>query len=732
MDVNLNSEAATGMQYASEIGSKNGSPEIGTEHVILGMLLQGGRTSRIMTDLGVRSSMLSVTTGSGGEILFSARVWKAFDEAVKLAADYGGQVTAHHILICIFGMKDAYGVRMLEENGVDTDALIRALEEDLKVVIGNRNSLPDVVKRNGRQVGGIEDFGTDLTELAREGGIDAVIGRENETERLIEILSRRTKNNAILIGEAGVGKSAIAEGLALSIVWGRVPPEIAGKRVFSLDVAALLAGSRYRGDFEERLRKLIGEVSQRGDTILFIDEIHNMVGAGAAGESKMDALGILKPVLARGGLQLIGATTFDEYRKFIEKDAALARRFQQIVVNEPTVSQTVSILEGIRDKYEKHHGVEITDDALFAAASLSDRYISDRFLPDKAIDLIDEAGSAVRLHGGGRPVDARVIARLVERITGIPLERLTESEADRLVSLESELGKRIVGQERAVKAVSSCLRRNRAGLRDPGKPIGSFLFCGPTGVGKTELAKALQNAMFGEEASLIRIDMSEYMEKQSAAKLIGAPPGYIGYDEGGGRLTEAVRRKPYSVVLFDEAEKAHPDVMNLLLQILDEGRLTDGKGREVSFRNCLILLTTNLCSDLAENADSVSKETLIRELSRFFRTELLNRFDDVILFSSLTVGDCERVAGMALDNLRARLNEKGVGFAFGESAIRYIAVKAHGSGLGARPVRRIIRSELEDPFSEDILRGRLIRGDTVVVYGGENGLRYDIEGCRES
>ncbi len=727
MDVNLNSEARRGMECAAEIGNRHGSTEIGTEHIILGMLFSGGRTARIMTDYGVRSSMLSVSAGSaGGEIVFSERVWKAFQEALRLAGGDNCVVTAHHILICILKMKDSYGVGMLTRGGVDTDALSDALKRDLDSLVSKNENLPPRVQSEDEDV--LSDFGTDLTELAREGKIDEVIGREEETERLIEILARRTKNNAMLIGEAGVGKSAIAEGLALSIAWGRVPPEIAGKRVFSLDSASLLAGSRYRGDFEERLKKIISRLSQRNDTILFIDEIHNLVGAGASGEGKMDALGMLKPVLARGGLQLIGATTFDEYRKFIEKDGALARRFQQITVNEPSVEETVKILKGIRSKYEDHHGVEITDDALFTAAALSDRYIPDRFLPDKAIDLIDEAGSGVRMHGGCRRVDGETIALLVEKITGIPMEQLTKSETDKLFSLETELRRRIIGQDEAISAVSACLRRNRAGLRDPWKPIGSFMFCGPTGVGKTELAKALQSVMFGEEASLIRIDMSEYMETQSVSKLIGAPPGYVGYDDGGGKLTEAVRRKPYSVVLFDEAEKAHPDVMNLLLQVLDEGRLTDSKGREVSFRNCLILLTTNLGSDLARSGNSFSREEITQSLSGFFKTELLNRLDDVILFSRLSVEDCSVITRNMLENLRQRLNEKSIGFAYAESAVKYIAEKACRARMGARPIKRIIQSELEGPLSDGILKGEIVKGDRVVVYFREGeGLKYEVD-----
>ncbi|MBR5900083.1 MAG: ATP-dependent Clp protease ATP-binding subunit [Clostridia bacterium] len=635
-------------------------------------------------------------------------------------------------------------------------------------------------------------FGVNLNKQAVSGKLDPVIGRKNEIDRVIQILSRRTKNNPVLIGEPGVGKSAVVEGLAQAIVKGNVPEILADKIVFSLDLAGMLAGARYRGDFEERLKNAIDTVKQNGNIILFIDEIHNIVGAGSTGEGNMDAANILKPMLSRGELQTIGATTLDEYRKYIEKDAALERRFQPIHVEAPSPDEAIEILKGLRDKYESHHGVSIPDEAIVAAVSMSDRYITDRFLPDKAIDLIDEAASRVRLDSYNSPVEAKQkenelnvllaqkksaierdeldkavqinkdieivnaeldrirqeasknpvdreklkltqddIAKVVSSWTGVPVVKLTQTEAQKLLDLESVLHQRVIGQHNAVRAVSDAIRRARAGLKDPNRPVGSFIFVGPTGVGKTELSKALAEAVFGNENNIIRVDMSEYMEKHSVAKMVGAPPGYVGFDEAG-QLTEKVRRKPYSVVLFDEIEKAHPDVFNLMLQILDDGRLTDSKGRLINFKNTIIIMTSNVgatqtaqkhtlgftSSSQAEYDDMCDNYN--QALKEKFRPEFLNRIDDIIVFNKLTKEETAQIAELLLTSLRKRLSVMQVKLEITPEAMELIIEKGYDNDYGARPLKRVIQRNVEDKLSEEILKGNLTEGTTVSI-AVENG-----------
>ena len=640
----------------------------------------------------------------------------------------------------------------------------------------------------------MDQFGRNLTTAAREGKLDPVIGREKEIERVMQVLSRRTKNNPVLIGEPGVGKTAVVEGLAQAIVKGDVPETLKNKQLYSLDLGALVAGSRYRGDFEERLKKVLKEIRTRGDIILFIDEIHTLVGAGAA-EGAIDAASILKPMLARGELQTIGATTLDEYRKHLEKDAALERRFQPIQVAEPSVAHTIEILKGLRDRYETHHKVSITDDAVIAAATLADRYISDRFLPDKAIDLLDEAGSRLRIRRMTAPpelremdekiakarqdkesaidgqdfekaaslrdtekqliaekaerektwkagdldvvaeVDEELIAQVLSTATGIPVFKLTEAETSRLIRMEDELHKRVIGQEQAIKALSQAIRRTRAGLKDPRRPGGSFIFAGPSGVGKTELSRTLAKFLFGDEDALIQLDMSEYSEKHTASRLFGAPPGYVGYDEGG-QLTEKVRRRPFSVVLFDEIEKAHPDIFNSLLQVLEEGRLTDAQGRQVDFKNTIIIMTTNLGTRDISKALSLGfanvndalgnyermKNKVADELKTHFRPEFLNRIDDVIVFHQLSETEIIQIVDLMITNLEARLKEKDMGIELTSAAKSVLAKRGYDPALGARPLRRTIQREIEDSLSEKILFGDIKAGQIVLIdVEGEEG-----------
>ncbi len=772
---------------------------IGTEHILLGLIHEGeGVAAKALESLGISleavRQQVEEIIGQGqqaptGHIPFTPRAKKVLElslrEALQLGHNYIG---TEHILLGLIREGEGVAAQVLVKLGAD---LNRVRQQVIQLLSGYQGKEPATA--GGPSEGTpstslvLDQFGRNLTTAAREGKLDPVIGREKEIERVMQVLSRRTKNNPVLIGEPGVGKTAVVEGLAQRIVKGEVPENLKDKQLYTLDLGALVAGSRYRGDFEERLKKVLKEIRSRGDIILFIDELHTLVGAGAA-EGAIDAASILKPMLARGELQTIGATTLDEYRKHLEKDAALERRFQPIQVNEPSMEHTIKILKGLRDRYEAHHRVSITDTALVAAAQLADRYISDRFLPDKAIDLIDEAGSRLRIRRMTAPPDLREfdekiaavrrekesaidaqdfekaaslrddekqleaqkkqrekewkagdmdvvaqvddeeIAEVLATWTGIPVHQLTEEETSRLLRMEDELHKRIVGQEQAVKAVSKAIRRTRAGLKDPKRPSGSFIFAGPSGVGKTELSKTLADFLFGDEDALIQLDMSEFHDRYTVSRLVGAPPGYVGYDEGG-QLTERVRRKPFSVVLFDEIEKAHPDVFNTLLQVLEDGRLTDGQGRVVDFKNTVIILTTNLGTrDISKSVslgfggqdDEAASYEKMRakvndELKQNFRPEFLNRIDDTIVFHQLTPDDVTSIVDMMLARVDAQMRSRDMALELTGEAKHWLAKKGYDPVLGARPLRRTIQREVEDPLSEKILFAELKPGDLVVV-----------------
>ena len=777
---------------------------IGTEHILLGLIHEGeGVAAKALESLGisleaVRSQVEEIIGQGGsspsGHIPFTPRAKKVLElslrEALQLGHNYIG---TEHILLGLIREGEGVAAQVLVKLGAD---LSRVRQQVIQLLSGYSGPGPQQGEKAGAATGGsseaspsgsavLDQFGRNLTQLAREKKLDPVIGRARETERVMQVLSRRTKNNPVLIGEPGVGKTAIVEGLAQAIAADQVPETLHGKQLYTLDLGALVAGSRYRGDFEERLKKVLKEIKTRGDIILFIDEIHTLVGAGAA-EGAIDAASILKPMLARGELQTIGATTLEEYRKHLEKDAALERRFQPVKVEEPTVAHTIEILKGLRDRYETHHRVTITDQALVAAANLADRYIADRFLPDKAIDLIDEAGSRLRIKRMETPpdfkeleneiatvvtekkeavesqqfeeagrlrdrekellaqkeakeqemkdsgidlfdeVDEEAIAEVLSLWTGIPVYKLTEEETARLLRMEDELHKRVIGQENAIKAVSQAIRRTRAGLKDPKRPSGSFIFLGPSGVGKTELAKTLAEFLFGDEDSLIALDMSEYMEKHTVSRLVGSPPGYVGYEEGG-QLTEAVRRKPFSVVLFDEIEKAHPDVFNTLLQILEEGRLTDSQGRSVDFRNTVLIMTSNLgTADLrkanigfgkADEAVSYErmKEKVNDALKAHFRPEFLNRIDDTIVFHELSKAEVTTIVDLLIKRVTKQLEGQGIGLELTEAAKLLLADKGYDPTLGARPLRRAIQRMVEDPLSERLLWKEFRAGQNIVV-----------------
>ena len=776
---------------------------IGTEHILLGLIHEGeGVAAKALESLGisleaVRSQVEEIIGQGGsspsGHIPFTPRAKKVLElslrEALQLGHNYIG---TEHILLGLIREGEGVAAQVLVKLGAD---LSRVRQQVIQLLSGYSGPGPQGEKA-GATAGGsgeqtpsgsavLDQFGRNLTQLAREKKLDPVIGRARETERVMQVLSRRTKNNPVLIGEPGVGKTAIVEGLAQAIASDNVPETLHNKQLYTLDLGALVAGSRYRGDFEERLKKVLKEIKTRGDIILFIDEIHTLVGAGAA-EGAIDAASILKPMLARGELQTIGATTLDEYRKHLEKDAALERRFQPVKVEEPTVAHTIEILKGLRDRYEEHHRVTITDQALVAAANLADRYISDRHLPDKAIDLIDEAGSRLRIKRMETPpdfkeleneiakvvsekkeaveaqsfeeagrlrdrekellaqrelkeqemkdsgidlfdeVDEEAVAEVLSLWTGIPVYKLTEEETARLLRMEDELHKRVIGQENAIKAVSQAIRRTRAGLKDPKRPSGSFIFLGPTGVGKTELAKTLSEFLFGDDQALIQLDMSEYMEKHTVSRLVGSPPGYVGYEEGG-QLTEAVRRKPFSVVLFDEIEKAHPDVFNTLLQILEEGRLTDSQGRSVDFRNTVLIMTSNLGStDLRKTSigfgkadEAVSyekmKEKVNEALKTHFRPEFLNRIDDTIVFHELSKAEVTTIVDLLIKRVTKQLEGQGMGLELTEAAKLLLADKGYDPALGARPLRRAIQRMVEDPLSERLLFKEFRAGDMILV-----------------
>jgi ATP-dependent Clp protease ATP-binding subunit ClpC len=778
---------------------------IGTEHILLGLIHEGeGVAAKALESLGisleaVRQQVEEIIGQGGsspsGHIPFTPRAKKVLElslrEALQLGHNYIG---TEHILLGLIREGEGVAAQVLVKLGAD---LSRVRQQVIQLLSGYQGSGAPPGEKAGATAGAgtgegqptgslvLDQFGRNLTQLAREKKVDPVIGRSREMERVMQVLSRRTKNNPVLVGEPGVGKTAIVEGLAQAIVAEDVPETLDGKQLYTLDLGALVAGSRYRGDFEERLKKVLKEIRTRGDIILFIDEIHTLVGAGAA-EGAIDAASILKPMLARGELQTIGASTLDEYRKHFEKDAALERRFQKITVDEPTVAHTIEILKGLRDRYEAHHRVTITDQALVAAANLADRYISDRFLPDKAIDLIDEAGSRLRIRRMQTPadykdlenelagvveskkkavesqdfeeagrlrdtekellarkedkereikdsgvdlfdeVDEEAIAEVLSLWTGIPVYKLTEEETQKLLRMEDELHKRVVGQEDAIKAVSQAIRRTRAGLKDPKRPSGSFIYLGPSGVGKTELAKTLAEFLFGEETALIQLDMSEYMEKHTVSRLVGSPPGYVGYEEGG-QLTEAVRRKPFSVVLFDEIEKAHPDVFNTLLQILEEGRLTDAQGRSVDFRNTVLIMTSNLgTADLrkanvgfARADEAVSyekmKDKVNDALKLHFRPEFLNRIDDTIVFHELTKDEVTQIVDLMIKRVQTQLEGQGLGLELTQEAKYLLADRGYDPQLGARPLRRAIQRLVEDPVSEKLLLKELRAGEIVVV-----------------
>ena len=775
---------------------------VGTEHILYGLVKEGsGVAATALNECGVtedalREKLESINgTMSLVELTpddFTPRTKRVLRAAVIISSKTGyTYVGTEHLLLAILSESDSYAVAFLEELGVSVERLAQAVSKGMQGGADDGfGGFENESAPNGSQKGGsaLDKFGRDLTQAAKNGEIDPVIGREKEIQRVIQILSRRTKNNPVLIGEPGVGKTAVAEGLALEIAKGNVPEILKDKRVVSLDLTGMVAGAKYRGDFEERIKAAIDEVKKSKNTILFIDELHTIVGAGAA-EGSADAANILKPSLARGDFQVIGATTLNEYRKYIENDAALERRFQPVKVGEPTPEQAVQILKGLRDSYEAHHKVKITDEAINAAVTLSSRYIADRYLPDKAIDLIDEGASKVRLasltspdnvkeledeiadyekekasaineqdferaarlrdeqkelqtklddakkkwqeqqKGNSGEVTAEDIAKIVSEWTGIPVVQLTKEESERLLNMENVLHERVIGQSEAVTAIAKAIRRGRVGLKDPKRPVGSFIFLGPTGVGKTELCKALAEAMFGDENAMLRLDMSEYMEKHTVSKLIGSPPGYVGFEEGG-QLTEKVRRKPYSVVLFDEIEKAHPDVFNMLLQILEDGRLTDSQGRTVDFKNTIIIMTSNVGARLItekqsslgfnsenENAEESEKkdikELVTGELRKVFRPEFLNRVDDIIVFNKLNKDEIKQIAVKMLKTLENRLDKMNIKISFTDNAVSEIADKGFDENYGARPLRRAIQNEIEDPLSEQMLEGKVKDGAVV-------------------
>ena len=779
---------------------------IGTEHILLGLLREEeGLAARVLEGLEitveeVRSQVIRIV-GAGeevtsGQIPFTPRAKKVLELALREALSLGhNYIGTEHILLGLVRENEGVAARILADFDADSEKIRNEIIRMLSGPSGRQRG--QGAAQGGGGGGGaqgekkssklLDQFGRNLTKLAQDGKLDPVVGRQKEIERVMQILSRRTKNNPVLIGEPGVGKTAVVEGLAQRISGGQVPELLRGKQIYTLDLAALVAGSKYRGEFEERLKKVMKEITQRGDIILFIDELHNLVGAGAA-EGAIDAASILKPALARGELQTVGATTLDEFRKYLERDSALERRFQKILVDEPSIEETEQILRGLRERYEAHHHVDITDEALHAAATLADRYIADRFLPDKAIDLIDEAASRMRIktmtappsyreledeidtvrrekeaaienqefekaanlrdkerrltnskreaeeawrndEDGPRPaIGEEEIAEIVSMWTGIPVIKLTEAETQKLLRMEDELHKRVIGQQPAIAAVSRAIRRARAGIKDPKRPAGSFIFLGPSGVGKTELARTLAEFLFGDESALIQIDMSEYMEKHSVSRLVGSPPGYIGYDEGG-QLTEMVRRKPYSVVLLDEVEKAHPDVFNILLQILEDGKLTDSQGRSVDFRNAIVIMTSNIgaatisrntplgfsVSDEAGLSYDDMKSKIMSELKRVFRPELINRIDEVIVFHKLTKEQITEVVDLLMIRLQKQLADRGVSLQLTDEAKDLLVEQGYDPTMGARPLRRAIQRLIEDRLADEVLGGNLPEGATIFV-----------------
>jgi len=785
------------MVYSQEEAIRQNYNYIGTEHILLGILREGeGIAAQVLKNKGVNletvRQQVEALVGKGqqevGQVIgYTPRTKTILELSVEEARSLGqNYIGTEHLLLALIREGEGVAAQILAAMGLNFDSIRQEIIGllDSEGARGKRGE----ASAKGSNTPNLNQYGRDLTEMAREGKLDPIIGREKEIERVIQILSRRTKNNPALIGDPGVGKTAIAEGLAQKIIEGNIPEILKGKRVVTLDLSSMVAGSKYRGEFEERLKNVMNEIRESKNVILFLDEMHTIIGAGGA-EGAIDASNILKPALARGEIQAIGATTLDEYRKHVEKDAALERRFQPVMVGEPTKEETLLILEGLRDKYEAHHKVKITDEAIKAAVELSDRYIADRFLPDKAIDLVDEAASKVRIKIFTAPPDLKKmeedlaalekekaeaislqnyeraaelrdrlqqirqkledsrknwndkaslkdsvvteedIASIVSGWTGIPVTKLAEEESERLLNLESILHQRVIGQEEAVLAVSKAIRRARVGLKDPKRPVGSFIFLGPTGVGKTELSKALAEALFGDENAVIRIDMSEYMEKHTVSKLIGSPPGYVGYEEGG-QLTEKVRRKPYSVILLDEIEKAHPDVFNVLLQILDDGRLTDGKGRTVDFKNSVVIMTSNVgvstirkqavlgfatSSNEREDAYEKMKENVLEELKKTFRPEFLNRVDEIIVFHQLQEEHIRKIVDLMLKSLLVRIREMNINVEVTDKAREFLAEKGYDQTYGARPLRRAIQKMVEDRLSEEMLKGEIKPGSEVLV-----------------
>lgn len=810
MQTPYTAKAKKAIDIATRISKSLHHSYIGTEHILLGLLKEGtGVASQILADNGVEYDKVLelieelIAPGNAVAVLedgLSPRAAHVLEVSQAEAARFHSEkIGTEHLLIAMIKETECVASRLLNTLSVNVqkmyvDTLI-AMGEDVSQYKDEFQNGKPGKRRNAEGTPALDQFSRDLTELARAGKLDPVVGRETEIDRVIQILSRRSKNNPCLIGEPGVGKTAIVEGIAERIVGGMVPDTVLGKRVVSLDLSGIVAGSKYRGEFEERIKKVLAEVAKAGNVLLFIDEIHTIIGAGGA-EGAIDASNILKPALARGEVQVIGATTIEEYRKYIEKDAALERRFQPVVVEEPTEEEAISILKGLRGQYESHHHVTITDEAVEAAVRLSARYINDRFLPDKAIDLMDEAAAKVRLHVGGDPKEAaelrREIAELQETLeealsggdletaresqakrqeleekleklntkakqggrrhhqtvgedeiadvvsgwTKIPVKKLTEGEAARLKKLEATLHKRVIGQEEAVSAVAKAVRRGRVGLKDPKRPIGSFLFLGPTGVGKTEISKALAEAVFGQEQAMIRVDMSEYMEKHSVSKMIGSPPGYVGHEDGG-QLSEKVRRNPYAVILFDEIEKAHPDVFNILLQVLDDGHITDSQGRKVDFKNTIIIMTSNAGAqaivepkklgfasgnDEKQNYERM-KGSVMEEVRRIFKPEFLNRIDETIVFRALNKDDMKQIVGLMTKELAKRCETQlGITLVVRDAAKQYIVDKAYDPKYGARPLRRKIQDEIEDPLAEKLLDGSIRRGDEVIVTTKKNAI----------
>lgn len=796
------------LYYAQEEAQSLQHGYVGTEHILLGILREeDGIAKKLLNNMGVTidavKNLIEEYEGKGeaglfrNEIPLTPRTKRLLDLSLMEASNLNhNYVSPEHILLALASEGEGVAFTILSNLNVDFEKLRNELIE------GFSGKEPSASKTAGKGASPatpiLNQFGRDLTEYAKEGKLDPVIGRDNETQRVLEILCRRIKNNPCLIGDPGVGKTAIAEGLAQRIIAGNIPEILKDKRVVTLDLSSMVAGSKYRGEFEERLKNVMDEIRKAGNVILFIDEIHTIIGAGGA-EGAIDAANILKPALARGEIQCIGATTIDEYRKHIEKDSALERRFQPVMVGEPSKEEAIQILKGLRDKYEAHHRVKITDDALVAAVNLSDRYITDRYLPDKAIDLVDEAAAKVRIESLTTPPDLKElenelekttrekddaikvqnfekaaelrdkeknlkeklenlkndwknqnnftsntvsepqIAAIVSKWTNIPVEKLTEKESERLLKLEEILHKRVIGQNEAINSISRAVRRARVGLKDPKRPIGSFIFLGPTGVGKTELSKALAEAMFGNENNMIRIDMSEYMEKHTVSRLVGSPPGYVGYEEGG-QLTEKVRRNPYSVVLFDEIEKAHPDVFNILLQILEDGRLTDGKGKTVDFKNTIVIMTSNVGASTIKKQKTVGfatssdkeredayekmKDNIMEELKHSFRPEFLNRIDDIIVFHQLEEEDLKAIVRLMLNTVTNRMKENDINISFEEDAEKLLTKEGFDPTYGARPLRRAITKIVEDKLSEEMLRGNVKAGDEVVVKTEDNELKF--------